>query len=98
MQPTSDLTATSATSALSGTTTVTVVVNPQTDTVLITVADYRPKQSRLDINATDFRSDGNERHQRPRRYDHGDGCCEPADGHCSDHRRGLPDQEIASGH
>ena len=48
------VTATSAASSLTGTTTVTVVVNPQTDTVLITVADYRTKKARLDINATDF--------------------------------------------
>jgi hypothetical protein len=48
------VTATSAASTLTGTTTVTVIVNPQTDVVLITVADYRTKKARLDINATDF--------------------------------------------
>jgi hypothetical protein len=48
------VTATSAASTLTGTTTVTVIVNPQTDIVLITVADYRTKKARLDINATDF--------------------------------------------
>jgi hypothetical protein len=45
--------ATSATSGLTGTTTVTVVVNPQTDIVQVTVASYRTKKSRLDIFATD---------------------------------------------
>lgn len=45
--------ATSATSGLTGTTTVTVVVNPQTDIVQVTVASYRTKKARLDIFATD---------------------------------------------
>jgi K319L-like, PKD domain len=48
------VTATSAASGLSATTTVTVVVNPQTDIVLITGAAYRVKKARLDVTATDF--------------------------------------------
>jgi hypothetical protein len=48
------VTATSATSTLAGTTTVTVVVNPQTDIVIIASAAYRTKKARLDVTATDF--------------------------------------------
>jgi hypothetical protein len=48
------VTATSAASTLSGTTTVTVVVNPQTDIVTIVGATYRTKKARLDVTATDF--------------------------------------------
>jgi hypothetical protein len=48
------VTATSAASSLSGTATVTVVVNPQTDIVTVVGATYRTKKARLDVTATDF--------------------------------------------
>jgi K319-like protein len=48
------VTATSAASGLTGTTTVTVIVNPQTDQVIIVGATYRTKKARLDVAATDF--------------------------------------------
>ena len=48
------VTATSAASGLSATTNVTVVVNPQADIVLVTVATYRTKKARLVVTATDF--------------------------------------------
>jgi hypothetical protein len=48
------VTATSSISGAAGTATVVVVVNPQTDIVLITGATYRVKKARLDVTATDF--------------------------------------------
>ena len=48
------VTATSSVSGLVGTATVTVVVNPQNDIVLIVGATYRTKKARLDVTATDF--------------------------------------------
>ncbi len=48
------VTATSPVSGLSATANVTVIVNPQTDTVLIVNATYRTKKARLDVTATDF--------------------------------------------
>jgi hypothetical protein len=48
------VTATSAASTLSGTASVSVVVNPQTDQVIIVGATYRTKKARLDVTATDF--------------------------------------------
>jgi hypothetical protein len=48
------VTGTSAASTLGGTATVTVVVNPQTDDVVITQVLYRQQKARLVINATDF--------------------------------------------
>jgi hypothetical protein len=48
------VTATSSVSGATGSTTVTVVVNPQTDTVIVVGATYRTKKARLDITATDF--------------------------------------------
>lgn len=49
------VTATSATTGLvSAPVTVTVVVNPQTDIIIIASAAYRVKKARLDITATDF--------------------------------------------
>jgi len=48
------VTATSAANPLPGTATVTVVVNPQTDIVIIASAAYRTKKARLDVTATDF--------------------------------------------
>src|SRR5882724_522732 len=45
--------ATSSASNLSGTATVTVIVNPQVDTVTITAVTYRTGKARLAINATD---------------------------------------------
>ncbi len=45
--------ATSAASGLTGTTTVTVIVNPATDTVTITSVVYRQAKARLIINVTD---------------------------------------------
>ena len=48
------VTATSAASGLTGTATVTVIVNPQGDIVTIVSATYRTKKARLDVTATDF--------------------------------------------
>ncbi len=48
------VTATSAVSGAVGTATVTVVVNPLSDQVIILSATYRTKKARLDITATDF--------------------------------------------
>jgi hypothetical protein len=48
------VTATSSVSGAAGTATVTVVVNPQSDQVIILSAAYRTKKARLDITATDF--------------------------------------------
>ncbi|MBZ5520980.1 MAG: hypothetical protein LAP21_01845 [Acidobacteriia bacterium] len=48
------VTATSSVSGLVGTSTVTVVVNPQADIILVTVATYRTKKARLVVTATDF--------------------------------------------
>jgi hypothetical protein len=47
------VTGTSAASGLSGTATITVTVNPQTDFIQVTVATYRTKKARLDVFATD---------------------------------------------
>ena len=44
---------TSGASTLSGTATVTVIVNPQIDVVAITAVTYRTGKARLTINATD---------------------------------------------
>lgn len=48
------VTGTSAASGLSGTATVTVVVNPQTDDVTITSVVYRQAKARLIVNVTDL--------------------------------------------
>ncbi len=48
------VTGTSPVNGLTGTATVTVIVNPQTDTVIIVGATYRTKKARLDVTATDF--------------------------------------------
>ncbi len=42
------------TSGLTGTTTVTVIVNPTVDIIRVTVATYRTKKARLVVTATDF--------------------------------------------
>jgi hypothetical protein len=48
------VTATSSVSGAAGTATVVVVVNPQTDLVIILSAAYRTKKARLDVTASDF--------------------------------------------